>query len=117
MWDIKAVQSVSGGRLSVYRVLKPNRGTENYVILIASRATVVTTRHIVIHHIALLAFPMQVRWLRVTLYVLMCVFECVCVYMSWLCVCLCVHVFLCVYVSVCVYEGCVFVCTWVSVHL
>ena len=32
MWDIKAVQSASGGRLSVYRVLKPNPGTENYVM-------------------------------------------------------------------------------------
>ena len=28
--DIKAVQSTSGGRLSVYRALKPNPGTENY---------------------------------------------------------------------------------------
>ena len=32
VWDIKAVQSTSGRRLSVYRVLKPNPGTENYVI-------------------------------------------------------------------------------------
>ena len=32
MWDIKAVQSTSGGCLSVYRVLKPNPGTENYVM-------------------------------------------------------------------------------------
>ena len=30
--DIKAVQSISGGCLSIYRVLKPNPGTENYVI-------------------------------------------------------------------------------------
>ena len=32
VWDIKTVQSISGGCLSVYRVFKSNPGTENYVI-------------------------------------------------------------------------------------
>ena len=32
VWDIKAVQSTSVGHLSIYRVLKPNPGTENYVM-------------------------------------------------------------------------------------
>ena len=31
LWDIKAIQSTSGGRLSVYRILKPNPGAESYV--------------------------------------------------------------------------------------
>ena len=31
VWDPKAVESTSGGRLSLYRVLKPSPGTEPYV--------------------------------------------------------------------------------------
>ena len=42
VWDIKAIQSTSGGRLSVYRILKPNPGPETWEHLPMSVRRVVT---------------------------------------------------------------------------